>query len=250
MSRMVFRIEWYRWLRTRRLVALVAAFALFGCLSLFGAKYLPDLLGQSSEIRLLRTPDWHDGLQQYVKNSGLLLAAVSMVLAAQACAVRGDTAIGIYYLSRETSPLRLYLPRLLVAGGVVAAAALFGAALALYECHALFGPFPLAAATSWLAVQWFALITIAIFTASLAARTHSAGLAAATTAGLYVLSLFAASLPSVQPWLPTTALQPTITTTAPSLPAATKSLAALLILSALATTSALTTPIRTIRTTS
>jgi ABC-type transport system involved in multi-copper enzyme maturation permease subunit len=248
MNRIIFRVEWYRWLRTRRLVALVAAFVLFGFLSLFGAKYLPDLIGHSSEIQLLRTPDWHDGLQQYVKNSGLLLAAVSMVLAAQACAVRSTDPIGIYYLSREVSPVRLYLPRILVAAAVVATAALLGAVVALYECRALFGPYPLAAALSFLAVQWFAVVLFAVFAAAVAARTGSVGLAAAVTAAVYVICLLAATAPSAQPYLPTTALQPTITTAGISATAAAKSLAALLAVAALALAAALTAPIRAIRT--
>ncbi|MGW4248603.1 hypothetical protein, partial [Nocardia sp. NPDC004722] len=96
MNRTVFRVEWYRWVRTRRLLALLAAFVLFGFVSLLGEKYLPDLIGQSADIKLLRVPDWRDGLQQYMKNTGLLVAAIAMILAAQTSAVRATEPIGIY----------------------------------------------------------------------------------------------------------------------------------------------------------
>lgn len=246
MNRTVFRVEYYRWLRTRRLIALVVAFLAFGCLSLLGAKYLPDLIGDSTQIKLLRTPDWRDGIQQYVKNSGLLLTAISVVLAAQSCAVRGTDPLGIYYLSRETSPARLYLPRLLVAASAVAVSALLGAAVALYECRALFGPFPFAAATSHLALQWLAIVLFAVFTAAVAARTGSAGTASAVSAAIYVVSLLLATVPAIQPYLPTTALQPAINPSALSPAEAAKSVLALLILVALSVTAALTHPIRSV----
>jgi hypothetical protein len=242
----VFRVEWYRWLRTRRLVALVSTFVLFGFLSLLGAKYLPDLIGRSSDIELLHAPDWRDGLQQYVKNTGLLLAAVSIVLSALACAVRRDEPVGIYYLSREVSPVRLYTPRILTAAVMVATGALLGAAVALYECRALFGPFPLGAAVSCLAAQWLAVVGFAVLAAAVAARTGSVGIAAATTAAVYVIGLIGATVPSAQPYLPTTALQPKIGAAGISLADTAKSLAALAILVALALTAAMTTRLRTV----
>ncbi|MGW4120200.1 hypothetical protein [Nocardia sp. NPDC004711] len=248
MNRTVFRVEWYRWLRTRRLVALVAAFVLFGFVSLLGAKYLPDLIGHSSEIQLLRVPDWRDGLQQYVKNTGLLVAAVAMILAAQACALRNTDPIGIYYFSREVSPVRLYLPRILVAAAVIAVAASIGAAVALYECWALFGSYPLGPAVGSLAVQALAVVSFAVFAAALAARFGSAGIAAGVTAVVYVGCLLVSAVPSVQPYLPTTALQPAIEAAGWSPAGAAKSLLALLIATTLALTAALTTPIRAIRT--
>ncbi|MGW3542743.1 hypothetical protein ACWDNI_19685 [Nocardia niigatensis] len=248
MNRTVFRVEWYRWLRTRRLVALAAAFVVFGVVSLLGAKYLPDLIGQSTEIKLLRVPDWRDGLQQYVKNTGLLVAAVSMILAAQACALRNTDPIGIYYFSREVSPVRLYLPRILVAAAVIAAAALVGAAVALYECWALFGSYPLGPAVGSLAVQAVAVVSFAVFAAALAARLGSAGVAAGITGVAYVVCLLVSAVPKTQPYLPTTALQPTIEAAGWSPADAAKSLLALLIATALALTAALTTPVRTITT--
>ncbi|GAB2513073.1 hypothetical protein [Nocardia heshunensis] len=247
MNHMVFRVEWYRWLRTRRLIALVAAFVLFGFVSLLGAKYLPDLIGQSADIKLLRVPDWRDGLQQYVKNTGLLVAAVAMILAAQACAVRGTEPIGIYYLSREVSPMRLYLPRILVAASVIAAAAVIGAVVALYECWALFGSYPLAPALGSLAVQAVAVVLFAVFAAALAARIGAAGIAAAITAGIYVCCLLLSTVPAVQPYLPTTALQPTIAAAGFPVADAAKSLLPLLVAIGLALAVALTSPIRAIR---
>ncbi|WP_019926301.1 hypothetical protein [Nocardia sp. BMG111209] len=246
MNPTLFRVEWYRWLRTRRLVALVAAFVLFAFLSLFGAKYLPDLIGHSAEIRLLRTPDWRDGIQQYVKNAGLLLPAVSVVLAAQACAVRGTDPIGIYYLSREVSPIRLYLPRILVAAGIVAVAAVLGAVIALYECRALFGPYPLAAAASCLAVQGIALVLCAALGAAVAARTGSAGRAVAVVAAGYVLCLSVATVPAAAPYLPTAALQPGIGDAGLPVVDAAKSLVGPAAAVVLALTAALTAPIRTV----
>ncbi|MVU78476.1 hypothetical protein GPX89_14625 [Nocardia sp. ET3-3] len=248
MNRTVFRVEWYRWLRTRRLVALVAAFVLFGFVSLLGAKYLPDLIGHSSEIQLLKVPDWRDGLQQYVKNTGLLVAAVAMILAAQACALRDTDPIGIFYYSREVSPVRLFLPRIAVAAGVIGAAALAGAVVALYECWALFGRYPLGPAVGSLAVQALAVMLFAVFAAGLAARTRSAGIAAGVTAGIYICCLLFSAVPKAQPYLPTTALQPAIDAATWSLADAAKSLLALLILTALALAAALSAPIRTIRT--
>ncbi|MEC3917731.1 hypothetical protein [Nocardia sp. CDC160] len=248
MNRTVFRVEWYRWLRTRRLIALVAAFALFGFVSLLGAKYLPELIGRSGDIQLLRQPDWRDGLQQYVKNTGLLAAAVAMVLAAQTCALRNTEPIGIYYLSREVSPVRLFLPRILVAAGLIAVAALVGAAVSLYECWALFGSFPLASGAGSLAVQALAVVLFAVFAAALAARLGSAGAAAGVTAGIYVLCLLISTVPKIQPYLPTTALQPTIDASGFAFGDAAKSLLVLLILTVAALTTALTTPIRAIKT--
>ncbi|MCX4099169.1 hypothetical protein [Nocardia sp. alder85J] len=246
MNRMLFRVEYYRWLRTRRLIALVAAFLMFGCLSLFGARYLPELIGHSAEIQLLHTPDWRDGIQQYVKNAGLLLSAVSLVLAAQSCAVRGTDPVGVYYLSRETSPARLYLPRLLVAAAAVGVAALLGAVVAAYECRALFGAYPLGAAASVLAVQWIAVVLFAVFAAATAARTGSTGAAAGAGAGVYVLGLLAATVHAVQPYLPTTALQPAVGDAGITFTDGVKSLAALFVLTALALGAALAHPIRTI----
>ncbi|AYF75388.1 hypothetical protein D7D52_17685 [Nocardia yunnanensis] len=246
MNRTVLRVEWYRWLRTRRAIALVAAFALFGFVSLLGAKYLPDLIGHSDEIQLLRIPDWRDGLQQYVKNTGFLIAAVAMILAAQASAVRATDPVGIYYLSRETSPVRVYLPRILMAATVIAIAAALGAAVALYECWALFGSYPLPAAVGPLALQAIAVVLVALFAAALAARLSSAAIAAAITAAIYVCCLLLSTVPTIAPYLPTTALQPTVTPAFPVAHAA-KSLLPLAISTATSLALVLTTPIRTIK---
>jgi ABC-type transport system involved in multi-copper enzyme maturation permease subunit len=243
----VLRIEWYRWVRTRQLVALTAAFALFAFTSLFGAKYLPELLRHSAQIQLLHAPDWRDGLQQYVKNAGLLLTAICAAMTARACNVRGTDPIGIYYLSRETSAARLFLPRFVVSAVIVGVTALLGACTALYECHALFGSVPIGVAARYLAVQWIAMVLFAQFAGALAARTGSTGIASALTTATYVTSLILAAAPAAQPYLPTTALQPSITTTRIATATAAKPLATLLALTVIASLAALTTPIRTTR---
>jgi hypothetical protein len=244
MNTIVLRVEWFRWVRTRRLTALVVAFVFFACTSLVGAKYLPDLLRHSAQIQLAHTPGWQDGLQQYAKNAGLLLAAIAAAVSAQACSVRKTDPIGVYYLSRETSATRLYLPRFLMAAAAVGAAALLGAVTAGYECRALFGPIPLGTAAGYLAVQGLAVVLFAQLAAAATACTRSVAIAGTLTAGTYVASLILATAPSIQPYLPTTALQPSISATGISATAAAKSLATLLTLTVITTTAALTAPIR------
>ncbi|RMI30413.1 hypothetical protein [Nocardia stercoris] len=237
-----FRIEWYRWIRSRRALALLVVMIFVGVTAPLLTKHLPDLIGSSSGLQVIKQPEWRDGLQGYIKQSSQLGGVICIVMVCQVCGIRRETPLGIFYFTRTESPRALYVPRMVMSLVVVTAVALAGAICALYETWASFGTLEIRPALGPLAVELCALVLFSALTAGLAAVTRSAAWGGGIAGAVWAAGLFAAAATKISPYLPTSALAPSVVSL--TWTDAAKALLPLLALAVAAVVAALVRPIR------
>ncbi|AJE43368.1 hypothetical protein [Streptomyces nodosus] len=204
----VWRVEWLRLLRTRRLIALLGVFVLFGFTGPLLARYTPQLLkhagnhGQQVTI-IVPPPVPADGISQYVSSALQIGLIVTVVVAAYACSVDAKPALSVFYRSRTARYRDLLVPRLVVSAVAAVGGYLAGLLAAWYETAVLLGnPDTVAMGQTALVGAVYLVFAVAV--------TALAGTLARTTLGtvgyallvLFGLPLLGA-LPQVSHWLPT-----------------------------------------------
>ena len=140
----LWRLEWLRLIRTRRLVALVGVFAFFGMVGPLTARYLPEIIdrfGGDIEV-VVPDPSPVDGIAQFSSNAIQIGLLVAVVVAAGALALDAIPEMAVFLRTRVRSSARLLAPRLTVVFGAIAAAYLLGVAVAWYETAVLLGALP------------------------------------------------------------------------------------------------------------
>jgi ABC-2 type transport system permease protein len=201
----VWRVEWWRLARTRRLVALLAVFVFFGFTGPLSSRYLGQLVSGANQQGITITvppPVPADGISEYVGNALLIGLIVAVVIAAYACAIDANPALAAFYRSRTRSFRRLILPRVAVTAGAVIASYLTGLLVAWYETATLIGaPDPSAMLFTGLWGSAYLLVAVSV-TAAAAALARGT----LTTVGitLVVLTLFplAGAVPALSRWVP------------------------------------------------
>jgi ABC-2 type transport system permease protein len=143
----LWRLELLRLLRTRRGLALLSVYVLFGFIGPLTARYLNDLLelaGDDLEGATIELPDAvpSDGMAQYVANAMQVGLVVTVVVAAGSLALDATPEMGAFLRTRVRSVWRLLLPRLVVSVVAIALAFTLGALVAWYETWALLGGLP------------------------------------------------------------------------------------------------------------
>jgi ABC-2 type transport system permease protein len=138
----LWRLEWLRLVRTRRLIALIGVYLFFGFTGPVSARYLGTILhrvgtrGVHLEIPPA-TPT--DGIAAFVSNASQIGLLVVVLVAASALAVDARREMSVFLRTRVTGSATLVLPAYtitVVAGGVCYA---LGALAAWYETAVLIG---------------------------------------------------------------------------------------------------------------
>ena len=116
----LWKLEVLRLTRTKRWIALLAVYLLFGLLGPLTAKYLGEILGVAGgelEGAVIEFPDPvpADGMIQYVSNAGQIGTLVAMVVAAGALAFDSIPEMGVFLRTRVPRVWDILLPRLVVA---------------------------------------------------------------------------------------------------------------------------------------
>lgn len=140
----LWRLEWLRLVRTRRLAALAGIYVLFGFLGPLTARYLPEIIDRFGGDITVVVPDPvpADGISQYVGNASQVALLVAVGIAAAATTLHALPQMAVFLRTRVPNGARLVVPRLVVAGTAVVGAYLLGAAAAWYETAVLLGPLP------------------------------------------------------------------------------------------------------------
>jgi ABC-2 type transport system permease protein len=141
----LWRLEWYRLVRTRRLVALVGVYVFFGFLGPLTARFLGDILdlaGGDLEGAVIELPPPApiDGMAQYASNAMQVGTLVAVVVAAGALALDAIPEMGVFLRTRSDRIWPVLAPRFVVAAVAAGVAFCAGAAVAWYETWALIGP--------------------------------------------------------------------------------------------------------------
>ena len=141
----LWRLEWLRLIRTRRLIALIGAYAFFGFVGPLTARYLSAIIDRfgGDEIQVVvPDPVPVDGIAQFAGNIYPIGLLVAVVVAAGALTPGALPEMAIFLRTRVTSAVRLVIPRFTVALAAAAAAYVIGIGIAWYETAVLIGVLP------------------------------------------------------------------------------------------------------------
>ena len=112
----LWRLEWLRLIRTRRLVALLGVFLFFGFLGPLSARYMKQIIenfGGNIQI-VVPDPVPADGITQYVGNAIQIGLLVSVGIAAAALAFDAKPQMGIFLRTRVRRMRDIITPRYVV----------------------------------------------------------------------------------------------------------------------------------------
>jgi ABC-2 type transport system permease protein len=141
----LWRLEWLRLTRTRRLIALIGAYAFFGFVGPLTARYLSAIIDRfgGGEIQVVvPDPVPVDGIVQFTGNIYPIGLLVAVVVAAGALTPGALPEMAIFLRTRVNSATRLVIPRFTVAFAAAAAAYVVGVGIAWYETAVLLGALP------------------------------------------------------------------------------------------------------------
>ncbi|MEV6924618.1 hypothetical protein AB0M46_08930 [Dactylosporangium sp. NPDC051485] len=224
----LWRLEWLRLTRTRRLVALLGVYLFFGLTGPLSARYLSEILGAvgTEGVRIeFPEPRPVDGIAQFAGNVSQIGLLVVVLVAASALAFDARREMAVFLRTRVRGVEAVILPAYAVSTGAAVAALVCGSVAAWYETAVLLGRLPVA---RMLAGIGFAALFLAFAVAlvALAAALVRGVLATAGSALTVLIAMaLADNIGGIGRWLPTTlsgALPGVVNGTAPSryLPAA------------------------------
>lgn len=209
----MIRFEVRRWLRSKRLLIVVAAFAFSGLTAPLVSAYAEEIFGSlttADNVQVtLATPTWQDAISSYLQNSSQLALIFACYLAAWGCSLGGDARLRIFYRSRARRSSEIFGPRLVVSAACIWLATLVGAGLALYETIVLFGDTVVSRAVTVLAVQSAGLVAVSLLAACLAVATNAPALSAGVVYGVVLVADFVRGAEAVARWSPTVLVRPT-----------------------------------------
>jgi len=200
-----WQLELLRLWRTRRLIALLAAYLVLG----LGIPILthdpPSLLkNRPGRIEVIAPPPKRaDALTSFASNISFRGTLVLVIVATASVAVDSHPAVAAFYRSRIRRTWMLLVPRCLVVALAAVFSLLLGLVCVWYETGVLIGPlhFGAPAAGFGAEVSWVCFcVSVVAFWASIARDVIP--VIGATLASLLAL-VFLGGIHSVSPWLPT-----------------------------------------------
>ena len=189
--------------RTRRWIAPVAIYALFGLLGPVTERYLAEIVSSVGGLEvILPEPTPAGGFTQYVSNVSQLGVLAVVVISASSLAVDQPSEMGIFLRTRVRSAVDLVVPRVVVVFTVAMAAWIIGVLAAWYETTILLGgvsPAAVAAGTAYGAVYLVFVVALLAALAALGRSTVATVLVGVVTlAALPIIAL----VPAVERWVP------------------------------------------------
>lgn len=202
----IWRLEWLRAWRTRRIVALGAIFLILGLGSPVLTYYLPEIVKNSnnSGVQIVVPKQTAaDGIRSFTGNLAQLGTLVVAIVASASLAFDAQPALSAFYRTRLRSSARLVLPRMAVVDGATAAMLALGFLGAWYETTVLLGSVSALGILAGFAVTslWFCFVISIV--AAVASVLRSVLAVAGTSTGLLLALSLMGSLSSRFDWLPT-----------------------------------------------
>jgi ABC-2 type transport system permease protein len=203
----LWRLEWLRLIRTRRLIALLGVYLFFGLTGPLTARYLSQILGSlgTEGVRVeFPDPKPADGIAQFVGNISQIGLLVVVLVAASALAFDARREMAVFLRTRIGSVRAIVLPAYAVTTGAAVAALLLGSLAAWYETGVLLGALPVArmlAGIGFGAVFLaFAVAAVALVAALVRGVLATAGVTLIVLLTMAILGNFG----DLGRWLPTT----------------------------------------------
>ncbi len=171
----LWRLEWLRLLRTKRWIALVAAYVFFGLLGPWSARYLSEIVqrfGGGVEVTF-PDPVPADGMVQYASNASQVGLLVAVVVAAGALAFDANPEMGAFLRTRVPRVWDILAPRLAVSFLAIAVSFILGAVAAWYETVVLIGSLPVGGTLAGIGYGVLYLALVVAVVAAAGSRTRS-----------------------------------------------------------------------------
>ncbi len=207
-SMTLWRLEWLRLVRTRRLIVILAVYVFFGLTGPLSARYLGEILDRiGGGVRVeLPPPTPADGLAQFTSSASQICLLVVVLVAAAGLALDARTEMATFLRTRVPRMRDLILPTYAMTTAAAVAGLLAGSLAAWYETTVLLGAPP--AGQVLLGTVLGALFLAFAVACTAAAAYLARGVLA--TAGITIVFLLAlalvGNLPRVGRWSPTTLL--------------------------------------------
>lgn len=200
----LWKLEWMRLVRSKRLVALVVVYVFFGLLGPLTARYIGEIVERFGGDVQVTFPDPvpADGIAQYLGNASQIGILVAVAIAAGALVLDALPEMSIFLRTRVQPVGRILIPRLVVVTIAITGAYLLGLAMAWYETAVLLGGLPvggmLAGAVLSSLYLGFAVAVVAAFGARSRSVVGTVGLAVVV---LLVMPLLGV-VDAIGRWLP------------------------------------------------
>lgn len=201
----LWRLEWLRLTRTRRIVALAGVYVFFGFVGPLTARYLPQILdrfGSGDFQVIVPDPVPADGIAQFSANVTQIGLLVAVVVAAGALTLDALPEMAIFLRTRVIASGMLVIPRLVVVFGAVAGAYLLGAAVAWYETAVLLGGVPVGSMILGMLLSILYLGFAVAVTGAVGSRSGSVLSTVLATVVVLLLLPLAGIVDAVGRWLP------------------------------------------------
>ncbi|MEU4215744.1 hypothetical protein [Actinoplanes sp. NPDC026623] len=218
----LWRLEWLRLVRTRRLPALIAVYAFFGLTGPLTARYLGEILrAVGTEGVQVQFPDPApaDGVAQFAGNASQIGLLVVVLIAASALAFDARREMAVFLRTRVTGVHSIVLPAYGVTVGGAAAGFVAGSACAWYETTVLLGAPPAGAMLVGTAYGVAFLAFAVALVAFVAALVRGVLAAAGVTLVLLLFTGILGGVAQANTWLPTGLLGAVTALTAGAAPA-------------------------------
>ncbi len=200
----LWKLEWVRLVRTRRLIGLVGVYVFFGFLGPLSVRYMEQILenfGGGVQI-IVPEPMPADGIAAYVGNAAQIGLLVSVGIAAAALAFDAKPQMGIFLRTRVAGVLDILTPRYVVMTAAVVGAFVLGSITALYESVVLMGPLPIGNWAVGTALGSLYLAFAVAVVALVAARAKSVLVTVVVVVGILLALPIVGVAPAIGEWLP------------------------------------------------
>jgi ABC-2 type transport system permease protein len=200
----LWRLEWLRLTRTRRVVALAGVFLFFGAVAAPMSKYAADIVerfGGGAQI-VLPPPTAVDGLTNYVSNVEQLGLLVYVVLLAGTLAFDAQREMAIFLRLRVRSVRQLIVPRFAVTAAAGIVAFLAGLLVTCFGTVTLLGSLDAAAVIEGAVLFSVYLVFVAALVAAVASLVRSVVSTAIVSVVILLLLELVGVFDAVTRWLP------------------------------------------------
>lgn len=200
----LWRLEWLRLVRTRRLVALVGVFAFFGMLGPFTARYMPEIIKHAGgKVKVIVPPPVPaDGITQFLSNAEQIGLLVVVLVASAALAFDSQRESAIFLRTRVTRLSAIVVPKVVVNMAACVGAFVVGAGLAWYETAVLLGGLPVARLLAGVGLVALYLVFVIAVVALVASVVSSVVTTAMSALGVVAVIGIVESLGVLRRWLP------------------------------------------------
>ncbi len=200
----LWRLEWLRLIRTKRVIGIVGVYVFFGLLGPITARYMKEIVenfGGGVEI-VVPDPVAADGITSYVANAAQIGLLVSVGIAAAALAFDAKPQMGIFLRTRVARVRDIILPRYVVITAAVVVSFILGSIAALYESIVLLGSLSISGWFLGTLLGCLYLIFAMALVAAVAGKSKSVLFTVMISIGILLLLPIIGVAPAVAEWLP------------------------------------------------